>query len=382
MRFPREAAAAIVSVSVVGLVAAVTVHDPFPQHTTQVTQQSQRPSRAQPGSRPQFEDPARGKQAARISDVGLEPIAAPFVYSEDYFLPRPVGEEAYYSEDPNLVKVEGDGVFAMPVSGRPTSPFGMRLHPILGVYKLHTGQDFAAPCGTPVGAAESGVVTFVGWAGGNGYMVSVAHGSHKGFRNVVTNYGHLSTSAVKVGDKVSRHQAIGRVGNTGYSTGCHLHFEVKADDKWTDPMSWLTKDAPIVVTDGMKDFTPSPRPSGSPSQTAPPAASPPPGLPAGPPPPPAPPAGPAKPAPEAPGPPKTSNPPAPDSPKPPAPKPSSPSAPEPEPPKASEPKPEPPKSSKPAPESPSTEPPAQPSPKESSARVPSPEDPPSASGDE
>src|SRR5690606_38280921 len=104
----------------------------------------------------------------------------------------------------------------------------------LRVWKLHSGLDWAAPCGTPVGAAAPGVVTKVGWAGGNGRQVRIDHGVLAGHR-VTTTYNHLSAVGVRVGQKVDVHQGVGRVGNTGYSTGCHLHFEVIADGHFTNP---------------------------------------------------------------------------------------------------------------------------------------------------
>ncbi|GAB3810909.1 hypothetical protein GCM10028820_01250 [Tessaracoccus terricola] len=173
-------------------------------------------------------------------------------------------------------------LLSQPVSGRKTSRFGNRFHPILRVWKLHTGLDFAAACGTPVGAAAAGKVTKVGWAGGNGMQVRVDHGRIGG-HHVVTTYNHLSAVGVRVGQQVAVHQGVGRVGNTGYSTGCHLHFEVIANGWYTNPEQWLNGEAVDIDTSQMNNrpaatptasATASPTPSPTPSATLPPSSTP------------------------------------------------------------------------------------------------------------
>lgn len=136
-------------------------------------------------------------------------------------------------------------LLSRPVDGPITSPFGMRFHPVLHVWKLHTGTDFGVPCGTPVGAAADGVVTFTGWGGGDGIRVVVDHGTLAG-HHVETTYNHLSAIGVTVGQKVTVHQGLALSGTTGYSTGCHLHFEVMVDGQFTDPVPWLSG-SPVVV---------------------------------------------------------------------------------------------------------------------------------------
>lgn len=161
-------------------------------------------------------------------------------------------------------------LLSQPVSGRKTSRFGNRFHPILRVWKLHTGLDWAAACGTPVGAAAAGKVTKVGWAGGNGMQVRVDHGQLGG-HHVVTTYNHLSAVGVRVGQQVAVHQGVGLVGNTGYSTGCHLHFEVIANGWFTNPEQWLNGESVVIDTTGMNNqsirptTTPSPTPTGTPT---------------------------------------------------------------------------------------------------------------------
>jgi murein DD-endopeptidase MepM/ murein hydrolase activator NlpD len=119
-----------------------------------------------------------------------------------------------------------------------TSPYGMRVHPVTGVYKLHDGTDFRAPCGTPVRASAAGRVTRAGAHGSYGNQVAIDHGVLGGLA-LRTSYGHLSSMAVSTGQFVAAGQLIGRSGTTGSSTGCHLHFMVDAAGAPADPMRWL-----------------------------------------------------------------------------------------------------------------------------------------------
>jgi murein DD-endopeptidase MepM/ murein hydrolase activator NlpD len=113
------------------------------------------------------------------------------------------------------------------------SGFGLRRHPILGYVKMHTGVDWAAPSGTPIYAAGNGVVEKEGWESGYGKFILVRH--HNGYE---TAYGHMSAYAKSVheGDTVRQGQVIGFVGSTGLSTGSHLHFEIRINDRFVDPM--------------------------------------------------------------------------------------------------------------------------------------------------
>ena len=127
------------------------------------------------------------------------------------------------------------GEFYWPVPGhhRITSPFGYRVHPILGYKKLHTGIDISAPSGTPVIAAGSGTVIASRFMGGYGNCIMIDHGSK------VSVYGHLSGRAVSAGQSVSAGQTIGYVGSTGMSTGPHLHFEVRVNGSLQNPLNYL-----------------------------------------------------------------------------------------------------------------------------------------------
>lgn len=116
---------------------------------------------------------------------------------------------------------ERKGVMQMPVSGRTTSTYGMRFHPIAHMMRMHKGIDIGAAYGTPIHAAMDGVVAMAGRAGGYGNFVKLAHSG-----GLATGYGHMSRIAVRSGTRVSRGQIIGYVGSTGLSTGPHLHYEV------------------------------------------------------------------------------------------------------------------------------------------------------------
>ncbi|MFF2297880.1 peptidoglycan DD-metalloendopeptidase family protein [Arthrobacter sp. NPDC058127] len=117
----------------------------------------------------------------------------------------------------------------------PSSPFGLRIDPFTGLPgEFHWGQDFAAACGMLVYAADSGVVRALGWhPWGGGNRVEIDHGN-----GLVTTYNHLQGIAVVKGQSVRVGEVIARVGTTGSSTGCHLHFETILNGVYTNPMNW------------------------------------------------------------------------------------------------------------------------------------------------
>ncbi|PZF81116.1 M23 family metallopeptidase [Jiangella anatolica] len=114
-----------------------------------------------------------------------------------------------------------------------TSPYGMRVHPVTGVYKLHDGTDFRAYCGTPIRAAAAGTVEWAYYRGAYGNQVAVAS------RSMVTTYSHLSRFAVGDGERVSQGEVIGYSGTTGSSTACHLHFMLYVNGERVNPMNYL-----------------------------------------------------------------------------------------------------------------------------------------------
>jgi murein DD-endopeptidase MepM/ murein hydrolase activator NlpD len=124
--------------------------------------------------------------------------------------------------------------FVWPVKGPISSPFGPRIHPVYGIPSFHNGIDLAVPEGTPVRAAMAGVVSFAGWEGGFGLLVVLDH--QNGYE---TYYAHLSRILVRVGQRVSAGETIALSGNTGLSTGPHLHFEVRYLGSPVDPRPLL-----------------------------------------------------------------------------------------------------------------------------------------------
>ena len=131
----------------------------------------------------------------------------------------------YYNLDGKSIS---KALMKTPINGaRLSSPFGNRKHPILGFTKHHNGTDFAAPTGTPIMASGNGTVIKAGWCGNGGNCVRIRHNS-----SYTTGYGHLSKFATKTGRRVRQGQIIGYVGNTGMSTGPHLHYTVKYNGKF------------------------------------------------------------------------------------------------------------------------------------------------------
>jgi murein DD-endopeptidase MepM/ murein hydrolase activator NlpD len=128
--------------------------------------------------------------------------------------------------------------FLRPVPGAVTSAFGIRLHPVLMVWKLHDGTDFAAACGTAIRAPYAGVVTRGYYSPAYGNRLFVSHGRVAGVQ-VETAFNHAARYLVRPGQRVSRGQVIGEVGSTGLSTGCHLHLMVWLNGRISNPMSWL-----------------------------------------------------------------------------------------------------------------------------------------------
>lgn len=119
-----------------------------------------------------------------------------------------------------------------------TSQYGMRLHPVLGYWKLHDGTDFGAACGSPIRAARAGVVAEKYYNGGYGNRLMIDHGYVDG-RYVTTGYNHAIRYIVGVGQHVRQGQIVGYVGSTGYSTGCHLHLMVWVNGSVANPMTSL-----------------------------------------------------------------------------------------------------------------------------------------------
>ncbi len=136
----------------------------------------------------------------------------------------------------NDMKVVGG--FIKPIAGPITSPYGWRVHPIFKSRTFHSGIDIGGASNGAVQASNSGKVIYAGWYGGYGKVVIIDHGMYNGTK-VTTLYAHLNAWTVNVGQYVSRGQTIGREGSTGYSTGPHLHFEVRVNGQTRNPLSYI-----------------------------------------------------------------------------------------------------------------------------------------------
>ncbi|MET9321076.1 peptidoglycan DD-metalloendopeptidase family protein [Streptomyces sp. NPDC003038] len=199
---------------------------------------------------------ARGKASGPTLDLTLASYNAgpgavlkyggipPYKETQGYVVAIKGAMAKYTAIDPGpgLGTIPAGQRMAMPLRGNPpmTSPYGMRLHPVTGVYKLHTGMDFGAGSGTPIYAAMDGVVTSAGMTNGYGNRVVVSHGTMGGKR-ISTTYNHMSAINVGTGQQVGVGAVVGLVGSTGYSTGAHLHFEVMQDGDYVNPAPWIGK---------------------------------------------------------------------------------------------------------------------------------------------
>ena len=153
----------------------------------------------------------------------------------------------FYDEKGKSIK---KALMKTPINGaRLSSPFGNRKHPILGFTKHHNGTDFAAPTGTPIMASGSGTVIKAGWCGNGGNCVRIRHNS-----SYTTGYGHLSKFATKTGRRVRQGQIIGYVGNTGMSTGPHLHYTVKYNGKFINSQKLKLPSGKILKGEERKLF--------------------------------------------------------------------------------------------------------------------------------
>lgn len=130
----------------------------------------------------------------------------------------------------------GTGTYTWPTPSctKVTSPYGMRYHPTLKQNRMHQGIDIGASMGATIVAADSGTVIFAGWMSGYGQVIIVDHGG-----GLSTLYAHQSSFLVSKGATVSKGQAIGKVGSTGWSTGPHLHFEVRINGTPTNPTAYV-----------------------------------------------------------------------------------------------------------------------------------------------
>ncbi|WP_292215141.1 peptidoglycan DD-metalloendopeptidase family protein [Butyrivibrio sp.] len=170
--------------------------------------------------------------------AGHRKVVALVTYNDDTEVSSEIQkEEITYQAVPKIVE-KGTIVpptYIKPISGgRLTSGFGKRTSPTKGASSYHKGVDWATPVGTAVVASSSGVVTRAGWGSGYGYCVYIRHSDGR-----ETRYGHLSKVLVSVGQSVSQGQKIALSGNTGVSTGPHLHFEILIGGSQVNPLNYL-----------------------------------------------------------------------------------------------------------------------------------------------
>jgi len=138
-----------------------------------------------------------------------------------------------------------------PIDGPITSEFGMRVHPIRRATLFHAGVDISASPGTKVLATGDGIVSFAGWDGGYGQKVSILHGY--GFK---TTYAHLSKALVREGQRIRRGDIIALTGNSGLSTGPHLHYEVQKNGVSVNPMAYFDGSSDKLMTHkNLPDYT-------------------------------------------------------------------------------------------------------------------------------
>lgn len=139
------------------------------------------------------------------------------------------------SHSTNIQIVSG---FIKPIGGRITSPFGWRRHPIFNSRSFHSGVDIGGAYNGNVRASNAGRVIYSGWYGGYGKVVILDHGQVNGIP-ITTLYAHLNSAGVSVGEYVSKGQVVGYEGTTGYSTGPHVHFEVRVNGRPNNPLNYI-----------------------------------------------------------------------------------------------------------------------------------------------
>ena len=185
------------------------------------------------------------KEIAKINSMGDDELGRDIAKTLNNITSRVDYQFQSYDEIEKLIKNQGEKLACIPaiqpVSNkeltRIASGFGMRIHPIYGIAKMHSGLDFTAPQGTPIYATGNGVVTEANFGNGNGNHVIIDHGY--GYETV---YMHMVRIKAVVGQKVKRGEVIGWVGSTGASTGPHCHYEVHINGTPVDPVYFFYND--------------------------------------------------------------------------------------------------------------------------------------------
>ena len=180
--------------------------------------------------------------------IGAEFVSNGVTHQAIFFQERGSKEGNYFNLNGQSLKRT---YLASPLKySRITSGYKMRFHPILQTWKAHKGIDYAAPTGTAVHTVGKGVVKSAGWINGLGNVVFVDHGNSQ-----TTVYAHLSEISVRPAQVIEQGQKIGAVGDTGWATGPHLHFEFRINDQYKDPSTIARQSTPIVLSkSALADF--------------------------------------------------------------------------------------------------------------------------------
>lgn len=178
------------------------------------------------------------KETLQEPSAGRRKVAAIVEYKNGQEISREILKEEVYAEAVPKIVERGTKIpptYVKPISGgRLSSGFGARSAPTKGASTNHQGVDWAVPIGTTVVASNAGTVSYAGWASGYGYAVYINHADGR-----QTRYGHLSKVLVKTGQSVAQGEKIALSGNTGRSTGPHLHFEIRINGTAVNPLKYL-----------------------------------------------------------------------------------------------------------------------------------------------
>ncbi|MDO4907651.1 M23 family metallopeptidase [Neisseria sp.] len=191
----------------------------------------------------------RGQEMATGDILAAEVVKNGKTYQAYYYSQGKGDEESgsYYDQHGKSLRLH-EGFNVKPVDYvRISSPYGVRVHPVLRTVKMHTGIDYAAPTGTPIRATADGVLTFKGWQGGYGNTVILQHSN-----GVETLYAHMSAFSPAKG-RVKAGDIIGYVGSTGRSTGPHLHYEVRKNGQHMNPTA-IALPTPKLTPANMAEF--------------------------------------------------------------------------------------------------------------------------------
>lgn len=178
------------------------------------------------------------ERAQQLSEDGEQIVATQQDAALDAHSSSLSGDASMISKE--IERLKSLSKFLWPTAGGVSSPYGMRMHPILHYMRMHDGDDIGGKCGQPIYAAQTGVVVKaeMGYNGGSGNNIRIDHGDINGV-NVETAYLHMTSYVVKVGQKVDKGELVGHVGTTGLSTACHLHFSAYINGHGTDPMQFI-----------------------------------------------------------------------------------------------------------------------------------------------